>query len=515
MKLLTSLQMQKIDREAIERLGIPSMVLMENAARALSEELARFYPSDAFPRLIAVAGKGNNGGDAIAVARILSGKGYRVSLALLAQPSDLKNDPAQQLKIYRGLGLPMATILSVPDWRLFLEERAVEPPRTVLLDGLFGVGLSRPLEAGFWGEMIDEINRFSGPVLSVDLPSGVMESETDSGKRVAADMTITLQEPKTALIKPWNRRAAGRIRVVDIGIPKPLYESNPELIRWIDRSMLDPLLGDSNPFAHKYDHGHGLALVGSERMPGAGVLAVKAALRSGIGLCTAMIPDDLGAFFVHSCPEAVLLHRRDEPDFQRFSAVLAGPGLGRDDSAVELLKRVLPRVRGALILDADALNTLAANGWDRSTWAADVQVILTPHSGEMARLLGRSRQQVESGRETAVKELARRFQGTVVLKGKYSLVATPDGRLFVNPTGNPGMACAGSGDVLSGMILGMVSRFGGAFPLEQIVCSAVWLHGRSGDLAADERGQLSLQAGDLIDFLPQALEKDDDGGIQI
>ncbi len=515
MKLLTSLQMQNVDREAIERVGIPSMVLMENAARAVSEELVRFFPPEAFPQLVSLAGKGNNGGDAIAAARILAGKGYRVSLALLGQPSELKNDPAQQLKIYSALGLSFNTILSVDEWRLFVRDKLTEPKRTVLLDGLFGVGLHRPVETGFWADMIEHINGFPGPVLAIDLPSGTLESPAEGGRKVIADMTVTLQEPKAALIKPWNRPEAGRIRVVDIGIPKSIYESDPDLIRWIDRSMLEPILTAPDPFAHKYRHGHGLAVVGSDRMPGAGVLTVKAALRSGIGLCTAMIPRSLSSLLIKACPETMLLDRDDEPDFQRYAAVLSGPGLGRDDSAADLLKRILQNVRSTLILDADALNLLAEKEWDRSMLVPEVKLVMTPHSGEMARLLKWSGERVETSREEAARELARRFRATVVLKGRYSLVATPEGREYVNPTGNPGMAAAGSGDVLSGMILGLVCRFGRALPVEQIVCPAVWLHGRSGDLAAAELGPVSLKAGDLIDYLPEALRRDDADGIQI
>ncbi len=515
MKLLTSLQMQKLDREAIESLGIPAVVLMENAARALSREIVCRYPLPDYPQILALAGKGNNGGDAIAAARILSGFGYRVMLALLAQPAELKDEAARQLEIYGRLGLVQRTIGGAQDLHGLIGTLSARGERLVVIDGLFGVGLQSPILSGFWAELIDEINTFPGPVVAVDLPSGVTEAAAGSGKRVMADLTVTFQEPKTALIEPENRAAAGSIRVVDIGIPHSLYQSRPELISWIDRELTASLLTKRDPFAHKYRYGHGLAVVGSERMPGAGVLAVRAALRSGIGLCTAMIPAVLRDVFINACPETMLLFRNDEIDWDRYSTVLLGPGMGRDKAAAALLRQVLSQFTGTVILDADALYLLAENESNRVLIPVASRLVLTPHAGEMARLLGWDVNRVQTERVEATCELSRRYRATVVLKGKYSLLCGPSGRVFVNPTGNPGMACAGSGDVLSGLILGLAAQFGPETDLERLVCAAVWLHGRSGDLAASVLGQLPLKAGDLIDHLAAAVTSEDRDGIQI
>ncbi len=515
MKLLTSRQMQDLDREAIETLGIPSIVLMENAARALCAELVHQFPASVYPNVIALAGKGNNGADSIAAVRILSGMGYQVALALLEEPCRLKGDAALQLNIYTKLGLFVETVASAEALCLFLEAHAGEPRHTVVLDGLFGVGLQRPITSGFWADIVDLINAYSGPVLAVDLPSGVMESADDCARRVRADMTVTFQEPKAALIRPENRCDAGLIRVVDIGIPKQIYESRPELITWIDSSVLATIKNPKTPFVHKYQHGHGLAVLGSQRMPGAGILALRAAVRSGIGLCTALIPTELRDLFIGSCPEVLLKFRDDPLCLDPYQAVLIGPGLGRDESARDLVKQLFSRCSGLLILDADVLTLLAELQSERFSFGKDVKLVLTPHSGEMARLLGTDTKTIEADRFSAVRELSSRYQATVVLKGKYSLVSTESGRLFVNPSGNPGMATAGSGDVLSGLILGMVARYGLFIPMEQIVCAAVWLHGRSGDLAAADLGELALKAGDLIDYLPMAMKMDVGNGIQI
>lgn len=515
MKLLNSRQIQDLDRETIEGLEIPAIVLMENAARALCVELEQRYPQDRHPFVLALAGKGNNGGDAMASARILSGKGYRVFVALCCSESDLKGDAAVQYRICRKLGLSMTEVTKAPQLRQFIQREITVPKETVLIDGLFGVGLQRPVESGFWAEIMDIINEFGGPVVAVDLPSGIMETENLQGKRVNADLTVSFQEPKTALIRRENRGCAGLIRVVDIGIPTALYAGRTEYLIWIDHSLVLPLLEDQEAFAHKNQFGHGLAVVGSERMPGAGILAVASALRGGVGLCTALVPRELAELMAHSSPEA-MLHFRDEPlDLSRYASILVGPGLGRDAAAASLLRQVMNGYGGVLVLDADALNLLADTDMSQSDFMPGVRLILTPHSGEMARLLQMEREEVERDRIQAAKKLALRFGATVVLKGRYSLVADANGTVWVNPTGNSGMATAGSGDVLAGLIMAFAARFSPGFPLHQIVSAAVWLHGRSGDLAVGKRGQIALKAGDLIEYLPLAMQEREGYEIQI
>jgi NAD(P)H-hydrate epimerase len=507
MKLLTARQMQALDAEAIGGLGLPALVLMENAARALCVELQRLYPASSYPRVLALAGKGNNGGDAIAAVRILASRGYGVSLILLAEPKDLKPDAVTQLSIYKRLNLPVQTATRIETLRQALDCHLGEAGRTVLIDGLFGVGLTHPLE-GFWAEAVNLINTLEGPVVAVDLPSGCLEEDSPGSVRVTTDLTVTFQEPKVALIRPENRACAGLVKVVDIGIPGSLYEGRDDLIRWIDDSVCAPLLAPRDPFSSKRSHGHGLAVAGSETMPGAGILAVRAALAAGIGLCTASVPEKRFDAYAVSCPEALLHKRQDPLDPGAYDALLLGPGIGLGEAGDPLLPDLLARFEGPLILDADGLNRLARYGKALPEGKESRELVMTPHAGEAARLLGRERSWVEAHRIEAVGELAKRHRATVVLKGKYSLVADPAGRIFVNPTGHAGMAVAGSGDVLAGLLLGLIAQFHGRIAVPDLVCAAVWLHGRCGELAILETGGLAVPAGGLIGFLPRALRED-------
>lgn len=508
MKLLTAQQMQALDREAIEGLGLPGLVLMENAARAFCEVFQAAYPADAFPRVVALAGKGNNGGDAIAIGRILASRGYRVSLLVLAEPGELKSDAARQLEIYSRLNLTFQTVTRIDTLRTLLDGNRGHDGVTVTIDGLFGVGLVRPLD-GFWAEAVDLINELPGPKVAIDLPSGCLDADLPDAKQIKADLTITFQEPKTALIRPQNRACAGVVQVVDIGIPTPLYAHRQDLIDWIDGSGRESLLIPRDPFAHKRSFGHGLMVAGSPNMPGAAVLALQAALSAGIGLCTASVPSDLFTTLAVSCPEALLHHRREPLDYNRYSALLFGPGIGLHDEDAALLIHIWTQYAGILILDADGLNLLARIQTAPPPMNSTLRLVMTPHAGEAARLLGQDRSWVEANRLEAVRTLAEKYRALVVLKGKYSLVADSTGRVRVNPTGNAGMAAAGSGDVLSGLLLGLLTQFQGGLPMMDMVGAAVWLHGRCGDLAMKEPGRLAVAAGELTTYLAEAMVTDD------
>ncbi|WP_077615572.1 bifunctional ADP-dependent NAD(P)H-hydrate dehydratase/NAD(P)H-hydrate epimerase [Caenibacillus caldisaponilyticus] len=496
MQIVSGEEMAAIDRYAIEAIGLKGSLLMENAGRAVSERLFSLLNEE--DRIGVIIGKGNNGGDGFVIARYLIDKGYDTEVWLISEEAAIKGDALEHMRIYKNAGGSLRS-LPMEGWEAF--KNATER-WTVLVDALLGTGVKGAPRAPY-DEVIRLINRSPAKVVAVDLPSGV---PADGGafehEAVQADHTFTLQCPKLAQYTFPARHFYGRTEVVDIGIPKAalaavLGGEKRILWTWRDVERTFPIRARA---AHKGDHGKGLIVAGSKNMPGAAALAVRAASRAGAGLLTASVPESVRAIIGAQAPEAMFgdidWERPSEAERQlsRYDAVAFGPGLGRSEETERRLLTLLGAYHGPLIIDADGLYFLHAH-LDRLT-KRGAPVILTPHAGEMARLIGGSIDEVENDRFGLSRRFAAEYGVHLVLKGPYTIVTTPERRQFVNATGNPGLAKGGSGDVLTGILLGFVMQHA---RLHEAVCNAVFLHGAAADRLVERRHAMSaILPSDLI-----------------
>lgn len=510
MRILTAEAMREVDRAAIEDLGIPSLVLMENAAIGVVEALGKAFGEAESAAVF--CGPGNNGGDGLAVARHLSVRGWEVRIFLVTGGRKLSADAEVQLGICRKAELPVMEIGSADVLDAAFDAAA---ECDVVVDSLFGTGLARPLD-GLFAQVVDAINALPAPCIAVDLPSGLAASEAQPiGPHVEADMTVTFAAPKVAHVFPPAADAVGEMVVTDLGIPTRLVEDVEEEAGDLHLLMgeeLADLLPEREAGSHKGDYGHALIVAGSPGKAGAAILAARAAVRAGAGLVTVGVPEpilqtvDLGSIesmtlglpagSVGQITEgavAVLL------DAAEGKAVLAlGPGLGQEAETLSAIRRLALECPLPVVIDADGLNAFAGRAGDLAV--RRVETVLTPHPGELGRLLGVSTAQIQEDRVAAARGAAEETGAIVVLKGHLTLIASGTA-VFVNPTGNPGMATGGSGDVLTGLITGLIAQ--GLDALDATVL-AVYLHGLAGDLAAGRLGEIALAAGDLVEMLPAA-----------
>lgn len=506
MKLLTSQWMREIDTRAIEEVGIPSLVLMENAARGAARWFRECFPPDCFSHALVLAGSGNNGGDGMAVARILTDWGMSVSVCLMADPARLSSDSGRQLAILTRMGVAV----HVSPNEASLKKLCESLPRgnSFLVDALLGIGIDRPVTAGPIAGAIRTINASGLPVAAVDVPSGLSEKFLpQTGLCVRAACTATFHALKRAHLFPDGNDCCGDIRVLDIGIPAMAEEGVADFVRLITPELAFPMAAPRPVAAHKNHFGHVLSIAGSTEKPGAGYLCAYAALRGGAGLSTLALPgNSLPAAVYHPEVMSVYWHEVDEvfKNLSRFHAIAAGPGLGVEARVKELVDRLLLEAKVPLVLDADALNVLAGDAGRLKN--ASVPLVITPHPGEFSRLTGWSAERILADRVEAAREFAREYNLVVVLKGHHSVVASPQGRVWLNATGNPGMATAGSGDVLTGFLTARVAQMKDHHALDEVCAAVVYLHGRAGDLAAKSRGETGMTAGDLLNELPAAIQ---------
>jgi hydroxyethylthiazole kinase-like uncharacterized protein yjeF len=516
MKILTAAQMQRIDRLTTERYGVPSLTLMENAGRGFVEFLKERFSPLGDHRIVILCGRGNNGGDGMVVARLLREEGLKPRVLLLADPDGLKGDAAVNWGRLETSGAPEV----IEDSAAWQRLKPGFQDATLVVDALFGTGLSKPVE-GFLAEVILDINRAfpQARVVAVDLPSGISADTGELiGECVRADASVTFTAPKVAHVLPPACERVGEWVVKAIGTPAEALANDPELqLNLTCREDLAWLTHPRQADAHKGNFGHVLILAGSIGKTGAAAMAARAALRAGAGLVTVAtaksalpIIASLGMeFMTEPLPETAagtislraLDHGRLDQLVEGKSVLAVGPGIGTVSETAELVRTVVNQYDTPLVLDADGLTAFA--GCMGSLRAASRVRVLTPHPGEMARLTGQKTAQVLARRVEVAREFAGRHQVTLVLKGFRSLTAAPDGQVWVNPTGNPGMATGGTGDVLTGLIAGLLAQYP-ARPVADVVAAAVYLHGLAGDLAASDLGQVSLIAGDLLDALPRA-----------
>lgn len=501
-----------MDRLTIQKYGVPGLALMERAGEGVTRAvLERFGPA-AKGGVLVVAGKGNNGGDGLVVARHLKKKRIPCEVVLLARKEELSHDAAENLRAYlRARG----RLFEVTQESLSLLSQRLKGKR-LLIDAILGTGLKEEV-SGLYAEAITIMNTSGLPVVAVDVPSGLdADSGRALGSAIKAEMTVALGFPKVGEIVHPGLSQAGELVVAEIGIhPEAVEEVQPktellegENIRW--------LIPSREPDTHKGTYGHLLVMAGSRGKTGAAILACRAAMRVGSGLVTLAAPRSLNNIFASSLVEVMTEPLKDnaeeeiEPlgdqDWRRLldkkSAFLFGPGIGVRDSGRNALRWLLRNLDLPWVIDADGLNLLA--GELERLHHAKTPPVLTPHPGEMARLLGKDTAAVNRDRIGVARSFAREHRCYLVLKGARTVIATMDGRIFINSTGNPGMASGGMGDVLSGILAGLLTQ---GFEVEDALKLGVFLHGFVGDQVAREKGEMGIIASDVIEGLPAGMKK--------
>lgn len=497
MKILSCTQQKEADNFTIAHENILSINLMEKAASLIAEEISRRW--DHTHRIIIFAGAGNNGGDAVAVARMLFLKNYKVEVFLFNTKGTLSDDCMTNVKRLKDCGFADYHEIST----------TFDPPKLtqydIVVDGLFGSGLNKPLSGGF-ASVVKYINASQATVVSIDLPSGLMGEDNSYNVRqniIQADLTLSIQLPKLSFLFPENDEFVGEWKLLDIGISKDYINKAETPFQIMEKEEIQRLIKPRNRFSHKGNFGHGLFIAGSYGMAGASVLGARACMRSGIGLLTVHVPVCNHDILQTAVPEAIVqndvhnLYFAEPVDLDAFQALAIGPGIGQEEETAFALFDQLSECFIPLVLDADALNIFSShrNYLNR----IPKRSILTPHIGELERIIGRCSNSFE--RLTKTKELASYIQCYIILKGAYTAIITPEGYCHFNPTGNPGMATAGSGDVLTGILLSLLAQ---GYSQEDACKLGVYVHGLAGDIAASHVGEISLTASDIISALPEA-----------
>jgi NAD(P)H-hydrate epimerase len=511
MKLVTAAQMREIDRHAIEQLNIPGMVLMENAGRGVADCARRVLQSMSGSRIHIIAGRGNNGGDGFVAARHLHNAGYDVAVTLLATGRDLSGDAAANYGICAAMGISIEELpeLDSPD---ALRQHLVGAD--VVIDGILGTGITGQVHGAARAAIAAFRDVPKERVVAIDIPSGV-DSDTGQvlGAAVRAGHTVTFGLPKIGLYQHPGAECAGEVIVQEIGLPRAELTSDRLPIHLTTTADVAQWLPQRRPDAHKGDCGRVFIVAGSVGMTGAAAMAGMAALRAGAGLVTVGAPASLNDVLevkltevmtrpLPECAGRALSLAAEEPILevaQRSEVCVIGPGLSLADETQELVRRLAVRIERPLVVDADAITAFAGDA--RALVTREYPTVLTPHPGEMSRLVEKSIEAIQADRVGAALEAARGLRSVVLLKGAGSVTAAPDGTAYVNPTGNAGMASGGTGDVLSGLLGGFLGQ---GMPPLQSAAAAAYVHGLAGDLAASE-SQRALVAGDLLDALPRAL----------
>ncbi len=516
MKVVTPEQMRKLDKIAMEQYGIPGAVLMENAGRRIAKEAVKLSGGGGKP-MVLIAGKGNNGGDVMVAARHLFNNNVPIRMFLLGKPEDLKGDAGINAGILTRMGIPIETLASAED--LASLGQALKWGH-VVVDGIFGTGFRGEVE-GLPLEVIRAVNQSGCTVVSMDIPSG-MDGETGRicGECIRASITVTFGFPKAGFFQYPGAGCAGRLVVADISIPRCIApESGPDMTL-LTGEYVSGIIPDRRPDAHKGSYGRAAVIGGSEGMTGAVVLSSLGCIKSGAGLVRAALPGALNYVLENRVIEAMSvplgegtqlkLDGETEGRLKKVldwaDAIVLGPGMGVDDDRVRLTEFVLANARVPLVLDADALNCLALDMGLLKRAAGPV--VLTPHPGEMARLTGMGIDEIQHNRIGAARAFAEKWGTVTVLKGANSVIAHPVGNIYINTSGNPGMASGGSGDVLAGIIASFAAQ--GLDPVKA-ACAAVYIHGRAGDLLAEEKGVYGLTATGLADCIPIAIKSVKEG----
>jgi len=498
MEILSASQIRQADQFTIDHTPISSVDLMERAARKCFDWFNNNVSKDHFVHI--VCGPGNNGGDGLALARMLFLEGYNLKVSILHLKKQLSSDCQVNMDRLKTLKKVDIEDLNADSNPIIFEERSI------LVDAIFGTGFSGKTE-GLAATTIRQMNDSNLPIISIDMPSGVSSDKTSlkaGNEIIKPNTTLTFQYLKIAMMMAENASYFGRIEVLDIGLLRQALE-NMSIQNFItDSEVLSTIYEPKREFSHKGTFGHTLLITGGEGKMGAAILAARSFLKSGGGLLTVYVPTAGVPIIQEAVPEAMALHysetKRDLPDFETYKAIGVGPGIGTGLVPTAILDQVLNIKNKHLVLDADALNIISMH----PEWLTRLPEgsILTPHPGEFKRLAGTWNNDFEKLEKQ--RELAQAHKIYLILKGKFTSIACPDGTMWFNPTGNPGMAKGGSGDILTGLLTGLISSGYSAF---ETCILGTWLHGMAGDLAAELLTQEAMNASDIIDQIPQAWKK--------
>jgi NAD(P)H-hydrate epimerase len=510
--------MRLIDQKAIQEVGIPGVVLMENAALKVVEEIKKTLGEVRYKSIMVFCGKGNNGGDGFAIARHLHNAGANVLVVLMADRREIKGDAMINLKIIENLGIKIVHAISEGD----LQENYFENIAASLylcdlvVDAIFGTGI-RGTITGAVAEIIQLIN-FSGRyVVSVDIPSGINgDSGQICGVCINADKTVTFVLPKIGLLNYPAANFIGELTIVDISVPDSIINEQNININIIEKEYIRGLLPARYSNSNKGDYGKVFVIAGSTGMTGAAALAGLAALRSGSGLVTVGIPKSLNAIMEVKLTEAMTLPLEDEKKgvlsyacigqifnkINKVDVLVFGPGLSTNPCIFDILKDILKQSKIPIIIDADGINALSTN--INVLKECNCPVIITPHPGEMSRLTGYDVEYIQSNRIEVARNFAKEWNVTVVLKGARTVIAYSNQDVFINCTGNAGMATGGTGDVLSGVIASLVGQ---GLDVDKAAVAGVYIHGLAGDISAGIKGEHGLIATDVIEALPSAIQQ--------
>lgn len=510
MKLVTAAQMKAIDSRAISEWEIPELILMENAGLAVVGVLKEKYPDLKKMNVTIVAGSGNNGGDGLVVARHLYNMGVAVKVFLLAE-RDYTESARVNLQILEKMAVKLYRIDNENSLHLF---KATLNYTDIVIDAILGTGVNRPVSDTV-AQVLGIINKRGCAKVAVDLPTG-LNADTGEvwGSVLQADITVTLALPKRGLLQNEGLEAAGEVLCVDIGIPQAVVDAEAVGCTLLDGEYLSHVLRPRERDSHKGCYGHLLTIGGSLGMSGGITLTNNGALRAGVGVLTCAVPEKIYLPVAVQAPEVMVHPLPDggtgflhEQGLEQLKALLAGkdavvigPGLGHEPGMTELLQEIVQSAPCPLVIDADGLNLLA--GHLDILDKASQPIIVTPHPGEMARLTGMTTAQIQSSRLSVAQDFARAHSVWVVLKGAHTVIASPEGELWVNQVDSPALAMAGSGDVLSG-ILGALAAQG--YALAEVCTAAVNLHGQAGVLLADTLGAVSTKSGDLMEAITKII----------
>lgn len=513
MKVATAEQMQELDRKAIETYRIPGILLMENAGREATEAILASFPDLDKKRVAIIAGKGNNGGDGFVIARHLMNRRIPVKVILLTDPKSLRGDAETNHYIFHRMRGEIIPAPSAKDYQKI--KRDVEKA-DLLVDAIFGTGLDAEVR-GYYREVIDHLNSLNKPLVAVDIPSGLnANTGKPLGTAIRASLTVTFGLPKLGLLLSPGTDYVGTLKIVDIGIPKNLVEEEKIQTHLLEGEEIRQFLSTPRrPDTHKGDYGHLLVIAGSVGKTGAAAMVCEAALRMGAGLVTLAIPRSLNPIMEMKLTEVMTEPLPETPkqtlSLRAFNtilrlcenkkAVVIGPGLGTFKETQSLILKLIRSIDLPIILDADGLNALATQ--PKLLPTSNRSLVLTPHPGEMARLIHSTVKEVQENRIGICKNFSQSTHAYLILKGYRTLIVTPKGEVYINPTGNSGMATGGTGDVLSGMIGGLICQ---GFDLLSCLKASVYLHGLAGDRVAQELGEKSLVATDLIRKIPDLLQ---------
>lgn len=499
MKILSAEQIRNADEYTIANEPIASIDLMERAATASYQWLV--HNELVKGKIVhVVCGIGNNGGDGLVIARLLKESGHSVHVCAIR----FSENASEDFKVNEGrlqeIGLPLHDVFTADD----LPQLA---PTSVVIDAIFGTGLARQVE-GFVGEIINRINHSKAQVIAIDMPSGLFTEDNgaNNGAIIKATFTLTFQLPKLAFMFPENSEYAGQWHVISIGLHPEFIKQTTTPFHYLTRPMLAPLLIKRTKFAHKGTFGHSLLVSGAEGKMGATIMAAKACLRSGTGLLTVHCPKSGVPILQEALPEAMCEPDEDDAmisqmrDLKKFKAIGVGPGIGTNKQTGNALKLLIQNTPCPLVIDADAINLISEN----LTWVAFVPAnsIYTPHLKEFERLVGKSDNHYE--RLQLQIEFSEKNCCFVVLKGAHTAISCPDGSVYFNSTGNPGMAKGGSGDALTGMITGLLAQ---GYSSQHAALLGVYLHGLAGDIAAEKTGEEAMITTDLIDAIGLAINE--------